>query len=79
MLECNLKMFLNLVFYSRWKNDKLISYNRRSQKLYDTCGSRNKYIYINDNITHNDSDLMRDIIKFLKKKKKLKNKTNKFR
>ena len=62
------------VLFIHGKNDGLISY-KHSQNLYDNCGSQNKDLRINDNMTHNDSDLMEDIInpikEFLKKKKLL--------
>ncbi len=59
------------VLFIHGKNDRLISY-KHSENLYDHCGSNNKDICINDNMTHNDSDLMKDIInpikEFFKKK-----------
>ena len=53
------------VLFIHGKNDRLISY-QHSQNLYDNCGSNNKDICINDNMTHNNSDLMKDIVEPIK-------------
>ena len=59
------------VLFIHGKNDALISY-KHSQNLFNNCPAKNKDIVINEKMTHNEIDFMKDIInpivKFLKNK-----------